>query len=227
MKKTIFTLAAIVGMGVAAYSQGVVVVGNSFINSDVVDYNAGNSVLTGSENYTPASSFTAQLWYTASTTQPTPASLGANQYGYLTTSQFNADASGLTLADTLSGSGGNFEDPNGVLLSGTTGGAAATLVLVAWDGSYANLAAAITAGANVGIISFSNPTANGTSDPNFYYLTGWDALTPSPAAAAYNSTTFGGSDLVLSPTTVPEPTSLALAGLGGFGMLMALRRKQA
>jgi len=34
-----------------------------------------------------------------------------------------------------------------------------------------------------------------------------------------------GSDLVMTP--VPEPTTLALAGLGGFGMLMALRRKQA
>jgi len=34
----------------------------------------------------------------------------------------------------------------------------------------------------------------------------------------------------LGPITVnpvPEPTTLALAGLGGFGMLMALRRKQA
>ena len=30
-----------------------------------------------------------------------------------------------------------------------------------------------------------------------------------------------------SVTQVPEPTTLALAGLGGFGMLMALRRKQA
>jgi hypothetical protein len=225
MKKTLFALAAIVGVGVSAYSQGVVVVGNSFINSDVVDYNAANTVLTGSANYTPASSFTAQLWYTAATTQPTPSSLGADQYGYLSLSQFNTAASGLTLADTLTGSGGSFEDPNGVLLSGTTGGAAATLVLVAWTGSYANLAAAVSGGADVGIITFSNPTAIGTSDPNFYYLTGWDALTPSPAAAAYNSTTFGGSDLVLSP--VPEPTSLALAGLGGFGMLMALRRKQA
>jgi hypothetical protein len=31
----------------------------------------------------------------------------------------------------------------------------------------------------------------------------------------------------VSPVAVPEPSTLALAGLGGFGMLMALRRKKA
>jgi hypothetical protein len=36
-----------------------------------------------------------------------------------------------------------------------------------------------------------------------------------------------GSFTVSQVTVVPEPSTLALAGLGGFGMLMALRRKKA
>jgi hypothetical protein len=225
MKKSIITIAALIGIGTVAYSQGVVVFGNANINSDVIAYNADNTVLTGVGNYVPAGSFTAELWYTASTSQPTAASLGANSYGYINPLTFNS--SGLTLIDTQTGSNGAFEDSAASVLSGTTGGAAVTLLLEVWTGNFADLASAISGGANVGIIAFSNPTSNGPLDSNPTYLTGWDGLTASPAAAAYNSTTFGGSDLILSPTTVPEPTSLALAGLGGFGMLMALRRKQA
>jgi hypothetical protein len=35
------------------------------------------------------------------------------------------------------------------------------------------------------------------------------------------------SPFTVSPVSSPEPSSLALAGLGGFGMLMAFRRKKA
>jgi len=38
------------------------------------------------------------------------------------------------------------------------------------------------------------------------------------------SQTFSVSETI---APVPEPSSLALAGLGGFGMLMAFRRKKA
>jgi hypothetical protein len=52
------------------------------------------------------------------------------------------------------------------------------------------------------------------------------AVTTALNAFASANAQNGNIDLT-APTGVPEPSSLALAGLGGFGMLMAFRRKKA
>jgi len=83
-------------------------------------------------------------------------------------------------------------------------GTVVTVELIAYDtagGSYANAA----------FRGHSNPFTVTTVAGNAQA----PAYTPAPSWS------------VTPVAVVPEPTTLALAGLGGFGMLMALRRKQA
>jgi hypothetical protein len=118
-----------------------------------------------------------------------------------------------------------FDYGSGVLLTGTTSGGTALLALVGWTGAYANLSEAVASGtAHVGIMTFQNALGI-TGSPVFPDLTGWDSSSQTAAAAAYSGTKlYGGSDLILSP--IPEPTTMALAGLGALSLLL-FRRKQA
>jgi hypothetical protein len=85
-------------------------------------------------------------------------------------------------------------------------GANTTIALVAWQGSGATFNSA----PNGGVITFANPTGNPNSAPpgTPANLTGWKAL---------------GTDLVMTP--VPEPSILALAGLGAAALMGIRRRK--
>jgi len=91
--------------------------------------------------------------------------------------------------------------------SGSSTFATITLELVVYDtagGTYAN------AGYRIHSTPFSIGTVSATSGSPSYSGTG------QPAGA-----------LMVLPASVPEPTTLALAGLGGLASLIALRRKQA
>jgi hypothetical protein len=66
--------------------------------------------------------------------------------------------------------------------------------------------------------------------------TGWSVIangatqgtgSPLPTIPTLPNALYQGSFTVSEVAPVPEPSSLALAGLGGFGMLMAFRRKKA
>jgi hypothetical protein len=96
------------------------------------------------------------------------------------------------------------------------------LAVAAWTGSYATLAAAEAGSANIGIIAFVNNLGPGGSDPHIPYIDGWNNLTPTPAVVAFEGAG-GYPDLVMA-TPVPEPTTLALAGLGGLALLAFRRR---
>jgi len=94
---------------------------------------------------------------------------------------------------------------------------------------------------------FNTPNAIAAGTPVFFMVEGWTGNYSTFAAAQADPNSFVGatsafSEVLTSATgtandiegmpalnlvSVPEPTALALAGLGGFGMLMALRRKQA
>jgi hypothetical protein len=223
MKKTLITLAAVIGLAVTGYSQGQIQFNNNSISSVVVDYTPGHNTLSNVANYNAASTFTIQLWYVALASAPTAASEGADGAGYLTTAQFATD--NYTLASTITGSGGLFDLGGSVSLTGTTAGGTVLVALVAWDGSYANLGAAVAANAGVGIMTFQNASGVPLS-PSVPDFQGWDATAQSVAAAAYSATgggTYNGSDLILSP--VPEPSTLVLGALGGLSLLVIRRRK--
>jgi len=99
--------------------------------------------------------------------------------------------------------GGWFDGPVATL-TGVGAGQAATLEVLGWT--------------TTGGTTFANAAFNGTliwTEPGI--TLGGNGL---PAS---NFTAMPGS-LILSPT--PEPTTLAIAGLGGLASLLALRRKQ-
>jgi PEP-CTERM motif len=101
--------------------------------------------------------------------------------------------------------GGWFDGPIATL-TGVGSGQAATLEVLAWT--------------TTGGTTFANAAFTGTliwTEPG--------ATLGGNGLPASNFTAMPGS-VILNPTVVPEPTTLALAGLGSLASLVALRRKQ-
>jgi len=235
MKKLVITTAVVLTAAVAAYSQGVVSFDDEATPGYVViDVNGPNSSSTAS--YTAAPNFTAALYSMAGDVALTSLADQPNADGYLSIAQFNAD--GFTLdGTTLGGSqnGVSFGGGDGYFsggkftLTGTAGGynngtstytEQDALAVVCWTGTSATLAAAELAGADIGIFAFENNIGPGGTAPQLPELTGWPtALSPA------NTANDGFPELILSPAPVPEPATLALAGLGGLSVLLFRRRK--
>jgi len=225
MKKILLTVAAVTGMSLVAHSQGVISFQNEAGINGLVDL---QSTANGSLSW--ATSFTVALYYADVSGAATTTSLGANQYGYLTTSQFASavTSDGLTLGGTTtedsSGSGGAGFFNGGALTLNVAGGVSDDIVLAAWTGGYATLALAEAANAEIGIIAFQNALGVGGTTPGTPYLTGWNGLTATPAVQTFEGGP-GYPDLVMSPTVVPEPGTMALAGLGSLSLFLLRRKK--
>jgi hypothetical protein len=234
MKKLILTATAIVGAAMGAYAQGVVFFNDTAYPTVpgyvVTDVNGHLSSSTA--NYVATPNFTAALYQMpGNVTSLSSLTAQPDAYGYLTPAQLATD--GFTLVGTTLGGSANLQsdgyfDGGTSTLTGTAGGYSLgsssytsfdVLALVCWTGTSANLAAAITANADVGIFAFVNPIGPGGSDPHVPELSGWPT-TLSPA----NTANDGFPELILAP--VPEPCTLAIATLGGLSLL-GLRRKKA
>jgi hypothetical protein len=227
MKKLIVTFAVVAGTSLAAYSQGTITVGNNDANANgfvVVDPNGHLS--SSSAGYAVASTFTVQLWALPGNVTTTAGVAGLDAYGYLNIANLASDGF-VQVANigNTSGNSGVFQSASAAIVPGSTGAFpyvnSDVLALVAWSGSFTSLATALANNASVGIIAFESALGPGGADahiPNIF--TAWNALQNSPASAAN-----GGSQDFILTQSVPEPSTLALAGLGGLASLMAIRRK--
>jgi len=201
MKRSIFIAVLGIGSAVAAYGQGTVNFSNYYNSSQTTGVFYGNGPAEG-EGVGPEIS--AILLVGAST------DTAISQLTAVTYSDVAGDSSPIAFGNGNS----NVTGPGSVPSSGGAG----------WFGG-----GAIPVGAYGGTFAFAIE-ATGTYLGNVY--TGY-----SPIAVGGNqaSSQVGAPDLPATLlngsfdvfTSVPEPTTLALAGLGGLASLIAFRRKQA
>jgi len=224
MKKIILAITAVVGVSLSGFSQGQVTVGNNNANGYVVIDPSGD-LSTSTASYTVASSFNVEIWSLA--VSSTAGLTGLDAYGSLnpldlTSDGFQEDslaAGGSNIAGTAGVFGGN----NGVtaIINGVTS-ANAAIAVVAWTGSATTLAAAIADGADIGTLVFENAVGPAPQSPfTANIIQGWGTLANSPASAANGD----NQDLIMSPVVVPEPGTMALAGLGSLSLFLLRRKK--
>jgi hypothetical protein len=208
MKKTI--VMAVLGVAASVASS----YGQGLINFTTYSANNGYGGVTISEGTSAASvqipdGFHLDLYYSLVAVNDSV----NNALG----SSITAIPSGLTdvglVGETTLGGGAN-PDPVSVTIPGwTAAGGAPYFEVVAFNGStYAN---STIRGRSGSFIQGSSLVAVGSSSPvpNI-----GDSLVGGPGTGTFPS---------FYVTSVPEPTTLALAGLGGLASLVALRRKQA
>jgi hypothetical protein len=231
MKKIALTVAVVAGLSLAAYSQGQVGFLNANAAGYVVESSADHTSTSATGNYVVSSAFTAQLWALSGPTTTVPGAV--DQYGYLAPSALVSSGFSFVSGSSTAGSAGVFSLGPNAIVPGTVSGNT-VLAVVCWTGASANFASALVAynagTAFMGIFAFVNPI--GPVSPTPYtgdISTGWNALQNSPRDAATGGIDGSTQDLIMTKQVagVPEPSTLALAGLGGFGMLMAMRRKKA
>jgi len=201
MKKLILTAVALAGLAVSGYSQGLV----QFANFSGT---AGGKVYTGSTNTLATGSTTLELFYGPA--GDTLAQLLAGGTG------IGDQIFTYNISTTPSLSGEFFY---GTVTTLETAGAGSTdptlnveLAIAGWTGTFANYAAALAGQApTIGVTAaFGNPTGGGGAPP-------------STAATLVDWTQ--ANSLVLGSSITPEPTTLALGGLGAAALLLFRRRK--
>jgi hypothetical protein len=217
MKKLILTVALTAAAAVSGFSQG-----------QVTFQNAGTSWIYWNAYTVPT---TNRVTSGTIASQPAAASLstGVVDIGlYWGTAAFTDAAQG-TLADTVTMSttaaGAFAGSGSGALaITGTSAGENIYVQVFAWDSTYATPDAAIAAKGYFGAFSAgaANTTYGAVGAAQFV-----QNLTVSPAGGipifGTGAGQFGRDVLLVG--TVPEPTTIALGGLGAAALLLFRRRK--
>jgi hypothetical protein len=221
MKKIILTITAVIGASLSGFSQGQVAFENVNANGFVATDPNGHTTGSTSGYVQQTASFDVACYSIDVTT--TSGLNGLDSYGYLnpldlTSDGFTQDAVAGSLTP-LVGTAGAF-GPQTAIINGVVS-ANAVIAVVVWTGGYTTYAAALASGtSDIGILVFVNAVGPAPQSPYTADIaTGWDSLPNSPTSAANG----GNEDLILS--AVPEPGTMALAGLGSLSLFLLLRKK--
>jgi len=187
----------VAGIASGVYGQGVIL--------DNAGFNGGISATSGGRVFVNGALFDGINFNVGVTVLGGPNSGNLTTIGTYTAS---TDPKGYTGLDI-----GQFRLGNAaaeVAIPGVAGGTAATIQLNMWydgaGGLFNSYAAAASGGGFIGTITFQTPTSGGQ-----------------PPLPAQNLVGMPSINLVAAP--VPEPTTLALAGLGAASLLIFRRRK--
>jgi hypothetical protein len=195
MKRLVLTVIAVVGISGSVFGQGTISADN----------------LNGAGNAT-ANAF--GLFFDQTGAPYTGATLNVTILGGPDASSLSPVATFVGPTALVSGGGGVYLDPSGAsfVVPGVGSQANATLRVLAWRGSSLTYAGA----------AFTDQFwVRQTIDPNtFTFINGTGGPTPPPTKLPQSLD--GMPAMVLA---VPEPSTLALAGLGAVGMLLFRRRK--
>jgi hypothetical protein len=201
MKKYLSML-AVMAVAASAFSQGTV----NFQNSTATAVKAGAD-LASAVPVANNGGFVQLLW--------APSGTAATEFNAATypslTAWLNANPGWQKLDASIKAVG----PAPGIFLGGkqtvptATPGAPIAAAVAAWTGNYATFDLAQAAGANIGI---SAPFAITTGNPT---------TTPEGLPASITAAGFAG----VTALAVPEPSSLALAGLGAAALLIFRRRQ--
>jgi len=230
MKKLAITIGCTVAVAGAAFAQGTIQWENV----------AGN--FNGATNGTAYSSFEAQSGALQTTTGVTVGSATAQYYYELltttTATSVPTTVSGLsawtdTTLEAENGAGANgritqLNSSSDAVASGWAAGATQNFILVGWSANLGtswstvlnelqNWSSDFTANAYFDVSSMGT-LASGTANPG--------PLLFGSTTGQINDTTAGSDPMTLNLLgTVPEPTSLALAAMGGASLLLFRRKK--
>jgi len=212
MKKLIVITAALGLCALSTQAQGLLGFANGA--TSLITFNSGGSNV----NATAASGTRVELFY-----QPGSGSAPAAIYsaGAMNMGAWEATVGGSGNPYALTLSNGRFTGGTDTTGSDVAAGGGAWLTVVGWTGGFANLQAAITGGAQVGESTiFELTTGGGGSPPSSA-----EPITSSTALTGFlGGTAFGG--VAMQPITgTPEPTTLALGGLGAAALLFLRRKK--
>jgi hypothetical protein len=212
MKQLLITALAVTAAAVTSYGQGTIFI-NNLSNTGI--YN-GNGGTVANPVYSALVTQNGLIFTTDAT--ETQAAVSGSGTSALMGDDFSwalyggSSASSLTLLASETGSattgdnefwGQVYGGANQVSVTGTTANSTVYLELYVWEGStFSTYADAVTGGDYAGVSGvFTNPSGGGNT---------------------VGSSLTGMPDVLL---TVPEPTSMALAALGGASLLLFRRKK--
>lgn len=199
MKKYLSIL-AITALAASAFAQGTV----TFANGPTSTVKLGASATDPAAVNMPTPGFAALFYAPANT--PLVAYNPASAASFLTSNPLWKLAAPKGLAAAGRFSGGAYT------LDGIAAGATAIATVVAWNGNFASYDAAVAGNASIGVAPTFNIATGGVGEP---------PTTPTSIVTAG----FAGTTAFPQASVVPEPSSLALAGLGAAALLIFRRRK--
>jgi len=215
MKRTLLTAAVACALVGSAFAQGTIKVqavgANQIYYSTSPDGSGTNKVAVGSPAQIPAYGNLNIAVYSAA-----PGTTLSLQGGIPVLTGWNLAA---TEIHTISGAAGTVIGTT-IILNGIAEGANAQVEVVGWTGNFSDFASAYASG--TALVGWCGSSVSGG-------LLSWTQATGAPNASTPTTpvgTPLGAAgfqNLVLVP--VPEPSTIALAGLGAATLLLFRRRK--